>query len=997
MTDGSLVGSHQPPFEQGFNRWRSKSRGKLFLRLAQPEAEHEASPGRVFWITGLSGAGKTTVGRELWSRLRAAGRSVTFLDGDALRAAIAEDLGHSADNRRRSAMRNARLCRLLAGQGADVVCATISLFHEVQRWNRENIPGYREIYLRVPIDELRRRDSKGIYAGAQRGDARDVVGLDVPAEAPEAPDLVLDNYGALDVATAVDRILAVCARRDGAGAAQPAGLVAFKTKAESLEALAPLLRNGRVLPQVRFSVGDWRSDAAGVLAAVTAAPWGSDRVIVRSSARGEDGAASSQAGRYDSVLGVVGSAAVAQAIDRVIDSFANDGSDDDQIFVQPMLDRVAMAGVVFSRSPSGGPYFVINYDDRSGLTDRVTAGVGDNLKTFLCLKSRPDACPPSLAPVIALVSELETLLACDAIDVEFAVGDDGQLYLLQVRPLAVDRQGRAADAKVDTALADVARKVELLSRPHPYLHGSRAIFGVMPDWNPAEIIGVRPWPLSLSLYRELITDAIWAYQRDNYGYQNLRSFPLLVSFHGLPYIDVRVSFNSFIPRDVPDDLAGRLVNYYIDRLLSEPHLHDKVEFEIIFSCYTLDLPKRMSRLAEHGFSPEDLAELSGALRRLTNRIMHGETALWRRDRAKIDLLARRLPTICNAEIDKISRIYWLIEDCKRYGTLPFAGLARAGFIAVQLLQSFVEVGVLNAEESATFMASVDTVGSRIGQDFAQLPKADFLARYGHLRPGTYDILSPRYDEAPDLYFDWSSARPTASAPPRFALSIEQLRRIEQLLKEHELDIDVLSLIEFIKAGIEGREYAKFVFTRSLSDALSLIRQLGEDHGLSAEDCAFLNYDAIRTLYSESGSVREALLESVAHGRERHALTRNLVLPPIIASPDEVFAFHLPPSQPNFITRKSVTAPVASVGDPPESFAGRILFVPSADPGFDWIFTRDISGFVTQFGGANSHMAIRAGELGIPAVIGAGEALFRRWQTARKLCLDCTNQKVLLIA
>ena len=963
----------------------------------RPKAEPEGSPGRVFWITGLSGAGKTTVGQELWGRLRTTGHPVIFLDGDELRAVIAEDLGHSAENRRLSAMRNARLCRLLAGQGADVVCATISLFHEVQRWNRKNIPGYREIYLRVPIDELRRRDSKGIYAGAQRGDARDVVGLDVPAETPEAPDLVLDNYGTLDVATAVDRILAVCTGRDGAGVTQPARLVAFKTKAESLGALAPLLRNGRVLPQVRFSVGDWRSDAAGVLAAVTAAPWGSGRVIVRSSARSEDGAASSQAGRYDSVLGVVGSAAVAQAIDRVIDSFAKDGSDDDQIFVQPMLDRVAMAGVVFSRSPSGGPYFIINYDDRSGLTDRVTAGVGDNLETFLCLKSRPGVCPPSLAPVIDLVSELETLLACDAIDVEFAVGDDGQLYLLQVRPLAVDRWGRAADAEVDTALADVACKVELLSRPHPYLHGSRAIFGVMPDWNPAEIIGVRPWPLSLSLYRELITDAIWAYQRDNYGYQNLRSFPLLVSFHGLPYIDVRVSFNSFIPRDLPDDLAGRLVNYYIDRLLSEPHLHDKVEFEIIFSCYTLDLPKRMSGLAERGFSPEDIAELSGALRRLTNRIMHGETALWRRDRAKIDLLERRFPTICNAEIDKISRIYWLIEDCKRYGTLPFAGLARAGFIAVQLLQSFVEVGVLNAEEGATFMASVDTVGSRIGQDFAQLPKAEFLARYGHLRPGTYDILSPRYDEAPDLYFDWSSARPTASAPPRFALSIGQLRRIEQLLKEHELDIDVLSLMEFIKAGIEGREYAKFVFTRSLSDALSLIRQLGEDHGLSAEDCAFLNYDTIRTLYSESAPVREALLESVAHGRERHALTRNLVLPPIIASPDEVFAFHLPPSQPNFITRKSVTAAVASVGDPPESFAGRILFVPSADPGFDWIFTRGISGFVTQFGGANSHMAIRASELGIPAVIGAGEVLFQRWQTARKLCLDCTNQKVLVIA
>jgi adenylylsulfate kinase-like enzyme len=952
--------------------------------------------GRVFWITGLSGAGKTTVGEELSARLRASGRPVTFLDGDALRAAIAEDLDHSVGHRRRSAMRNARLCRLLAGQGGDVVCATISLFHEVQRWNRENIPGYREIYLRVPMDELRRRDRKGIYEGAQRGDTRDVVGLDVPAEAPEAPDLVLDNYGGLDVASAVDRILAACAGPDDAGAARPARVV-FQTKAETLEALAPLLRSARVLPQVRFPVTDWQLDARSCLAAIAVAPWGSGRVIVRSSARAEDGARNSQAGKYDSVSGVMGSEAVARAIDRVIDSFADDRSDGDQIFVQPMLDGVAMAGVAFSRSPSGGPYFIVNYDDSSGLTDRVTAGVGDDLKTFYCLRARPGACPPPLAPVIALLSELESLLGCDAIDVEFAVGDDGQLYLLQVRPLAVDRHGSATDATIDAALSAVARKVELLSRPHPYLHGKRAVFGVMPDWNPAEIVGVRPFPLSLSLYCELITDAIWAYQRDNYGYKNLRSFPLLVSFHGLPYIDVRVSFNSFVPRDVPDDLAGRLVNYYIGRLLAEPHLHDKVEFEIIFSCYTLDLPQRLGRLAEHGFSAQDLAELSAALRRLTNGIVHGEGALWRRDRAKIDELARRIPTICKAKLDKISRIYWLIEDCKRYGTLPFAGLARAGFIAVQMLQSLVEVGVLSADEAATFLASVDTVASRIGRDFARLSRPNFLERYGHLRPGTYDILSPRYDEAPDLYFDWSSPRPAPAGPPRFALSIEQLRSIERLLKEHELAIDALSLMEFIKAGIEGREYAKFVFTRSLSHALSLIGQLGADHGLSAEDCAFLSYDVIRTLYSGSGSVREALQESVARGRERHALTRNLALPPIIDSPEEVFAFHLPPSQPNFITRKSVTALVASVSDPPESFAGRILFVPSADPGFDWIFTRDIGGFVTQFGGANSHMAIRAGELDMPAVIGAGEALFRRWQGARTLCLDCTNQKVVIVA
>ena len=90
--------------------------------------------------------------------------------------------------------------------------------------------------------------------------------------------------------------------------------------------------------------------------------------------------------------------------------------------------------------------------------------------------------------------------------------------------------------------------------------------------------------------------------------------------------------------------------------------------------------------------------------------------------------------------------------------------------------------------------------------------------------------------------------------------------------------------------------------------------------------------------------------------------------------------------------------MASVTDPPESFAGRILFVPSADPGFDWIFTRGIAGFVTQFGGANSHMAIRASELGIPAVIGAGESAVSSAGRPPTSCASTArNQKVLLIA
>ena len=831
--------------------------------------------GRVFWITGLSGAGKTTIGESLWHRLRAAGRPAILLDGDKLRGAIAEDLGHPIEDRRRSAMRNGRLCQLLAAQGNDVVCATISMFHEVQRWNRKHIPGYFEIYLRVPLAEIERRDPKGIYARARKGEAANVVGIDIAPEEPEAPDLVLDNHGSLDADAAVDLIWERIFADTGDQPATTA-LVQFGTKAETLEHLRARLKRARILPQVRFSVSQWQTDQKGVLAQVGAMPWRRRMLIVRSSAKSEDGAARSEAGKYDSVLDVKGETALVTAVENVIASF-EDGGGDDQVFVQPMLADVAMAGVAFTRDPNGGgPYFIINYDDSSGRTDTVTSGASGDLKTFCGLKTHTEAVPAHLMPIIELLRELEALFACDALDIEFAVDRKGTLYLLQVRHLTTSQDSVVPTAnEFESAIAQIACKIELLNRPHPYLHGARSVFGVMPDWNPAEIIGLRPKTLALTLYQELVTDSIWAYQRDNYGYKNLRSFPLIVSLNGLPYIDVRVSFNSFVPRDIEGGLADRLVNYYIDRLLAQPNLHDKVEFEIIFSCSTFDLSERISVLEQHGFSKDEIATFTESLRRLTNRIIHGETGLWRGDREKIDILAERLGTIRDAKIDKISRIYWLIEDCKRYGTLPFAGLARAGFIAMQLLRSLVTAGVLDTSEYAAFLANLTTVGSLIGRDFASLSKSDFLERYGHLRPGTYDILSPRYDEAPDLYFDWSAPRSPEPAIPRFALSVAQLRHIERLLREHQLDHDVLGLIDFIKAGIEGREFAKFIFTRSLSDVLSVIKKLGEDHGIAAEDCAFLDFATIRDLHHGSGAVGARLRDTISENKRRYALTQTL--------------------------------------------------------------------------------------------------------------------------
>jgi phosphohistidine swiveling domain-containing protein len=361
---------------------------------------------------------------------------------------------------------------------------------------------------------------------------------------------------------------------------------------------------------------------------------------------------------------------------------------------------------------------------------------------------------------------------------------------------------------------------------------------------------------------------------------------------------------------------------------------------------------------------------------------------------KIGELELRRNSILQGNLDRISRIYWLIEDCKRYGTLPFAGLARAGFIAVQLLKSLVEVSILTIDDYQRFMSSLETVSSRMTRDYNELGRKEFLAKYGHLRPGTYDILSPRYDENPDRYFEWGKkvTQPVHASSP-FSLSLDQFRRTEVLLVEHGLEHDVLGLFDFIKGAIEGREYAKFVFTKSLSDVLVEFGALAAENDMSLEQCSFADITCVRDLYASSAAPREVLMRSVNAGEANYKITQAINLPPLITSPEDVYSFHLPYSEPNFITLGRAAGEVAFTDAGREAIRGRILLIPSADPGFDWIFAQGIAGFITMFGGVNSHMAIRAAELNVPAVIGAGEAYFKEWSRAKVLEIDCANRQV----
>jgi hypothetical protein len=769
--------------------------------------------------------------------------------------------------------------------------------------------------------------------------------------------------------------------------------LSFSTKAGTLAAVQGVLNTARIAPLRVFTVAQWQADRSvcmsGIASSLGAGPW-----IVRSSCGREDGATHSNAGAFLSIPDVV-AAGLESAVEQVIAAYG-EAQPTDEVLIQPMLTQVVRSGVAFSHDPNiCAPYRVVNWVEGSD-TAAVTGGMGG--RVWQQAAHSPVPTTPTLAPIIALLDELLTLFGNVPLDCEFAVTreEEGEvLWLLQVRPLILFGAPEL-EAVQAARLENIQRKVARGMQPHPFLMGRRTVYGVMPDWNPAEIVGIRPKPLALSLYRELVTDAIWAYQRHNYGYRNLRSFPLMPHFFGLPYIDVRLSFNSFIPADLDEGLAGRLVDHYIDRLLAEPTLHDKVEFEIVFSCYTLDLPQRLERLAEAGFSKHEREAIAHSLRKLTNRIVHPKEGLWRGDAAKIDTLNARREELLASSADPLERIYWLLEDAKRYGTLPFAGLARAGFVAVQMLKSLVAVGVFSHADSDAFMGSVSTVSGQLARDQAILDKTTFLARYGHLRPGTYDILSPRYDETPELYFDWNQRPPAPEPVKSFSLTLPQMREIVRLLEAHGLQPDPVGLFDFMQAGIELREWAKFHFTRNLSDALALIAEVGAQHGFSREDLAYCDIAAFKELHVAAADPKDVLLRSIEQGKARYAETLKISLPSLIAKPEDVWAFEWPETAPNFITHKQVTAPVVGC-DARERLAGAIVCIPNADPGFDWLFAYPIAGLITAWGGANSHMAIRAGELGLPAVIGAGEMLYSRWSSAQHLHLDCAGRRVEVLA
>ena len=184
------------------------------VERAEPELERAGSMSRdrgtgsaaaVLWFTGLSGSGKSTIASRVYAELLRHGVEAEYIDGDALRA-VFPNTGFTREEREEHLRRTGYMASRLAAHGITVVASLVSPYQASRDFTRKLCRDFVEIYVATPLEECERRDVKGLYARARRGEIRNFTGIDDPYEPPEHPEITLDTQ-VLSVDQCVARVL----------------------------------------------------------------------------------------------------------------------------------------------------------------------------------------------------------------------------------------------------------------------------------------------------------------------------------------------------------------------------------------------------------------------------------------------------------------------------------------------------------------------------------------------------------------------------------------------------------------------------------------------------------------------------------------------------------------------------------------------------------------------------------------------------------------------
>ena len=717
-------------------------------------------------------------------------------------------------------------------------------------------------------------------------------------------------------------------------------------------------------------------------------------IIIRSSALNEDGKTVSNAGVYDSfVIKKNNFYQIEKNILKIVSKFKHNN---DQILVQSFISNPDIAGVLFTKDKTtNSHYYDINYDT-SNKSNLITSGKFNPTIKSLIIYKDSKLVPTKFQRLIKITSDLEKIFKNDRLDIEFIIKRK-RVYILQSRPLLGTKKNVKKE-KLHEVIINLIKKFKKINQRNETLFGKKTVLSNMSDWNPAEMIGKKPSQLASSLYSELITNSVWSKQRTNYGYKDVYPNKLMLNFAGSPFIDLRVSLNSLLPKELNEKISEKLINHFIKKITNHPELHDKIEFELINTCFDFSLPSK----TDLPLNSIEKKEYISSLKNLTNMILNPKNKILDNELKKVELLKKKIIQISKSKLSHIQKIYYLVKDCKKYGTLPFAGIARCAFISKAVLDSIKSAKLLNDIDIDSFYLNINTISKKINTDYVKSKKNNsfklFIRKYGHLRPSTYSILTKNYKDNYKNYFSNKSVHNETVPNKKFKFKKQQIIEINKIFKKNKLEINFNQFLEFAKKSMENREYSKLIFTKSIDEIFKNLKILAKEINVDFKKFEHLDIDIILKSFHfvEQEKLKKTILRNILFNQISYKFSQSIIVPNIVIdSKDFLYHYNLNCIA-NYITNKTAIGDVIKLKQNFRNLSGKIILIENADPGFDFLFSYKINGLITKYGGSNSHMAIRCMELGLPAIIGVGDMIYEDFVNSKKVYIDCNNKKYSII-
>ena len=693
----------------------------------------------------------------------------------------------------------------------------------------------------------------------------------------------------------------------------------------------------------------------------------SQKIMIRSNSSSEDKDYSSSAGKYLSIgpIEKTDLETIKKSWEMVINSYEE--QDNQSVIFQNYIENAKSVSVLTSYkvgSDSAYRTFSTYYGSE---TDAITSGKYSEINNFFMHRSF-DILPKKYEKYnvyLKIITQLEDLFKNKQLDIEMVLDKNNSPQLLQVRPLMGKKLNKESIFDEKDVIDRNLKNYKKLNKTTADRFGTNQIYSNMSDMNPAEMIGKKPDNIAFGLYKFMFTDTTWNIQRGEFGYRKYSGGKLMELFNNVAYINVNHSLNSFLTRNLQKESCEEIINYQLNKLKENPHLHDSIEFDISRSSYVFDTVEEFSKEYKNIISPSEIIKWHNDLIQIDTQnksTLEKNKKIILRTFSKLDK---------NFEYSKKENIK-LIRDTM---ALPFTHHSRLGFVYFAQLNSLLEKEVISEDQKKLLLLSVNSVSTKMKADAYEVKIGKktlegFLDVYGHIRAGNYNLLSSNLKN--DLNFTESLINNSQQPLEDNILPKDIYTNIEEYFTINEIPLEASAWIDMFQEGISTRENSKFYYTKGID---GILNEVGEKNTSDRE-----LFDLLDIEFNEENTSDKRL--------------KNVLMPDLITSNEDFYFYEEMSKNGNYIGQGTVIGDVLLIeneANRPNNLENKIVVIPAADPGWDWIFNYKIKSLVTKYGGPNSHMAIRCAEHNIPAILGIGENNFTVISNSKSLKIDFSNE------